>query len=143
MDSNERVEAIRRMRADERQRPLSAGRLWSGDDMDALLAALAHAEQELYGTKQARGLREEVLALRAEVERLNQALADLANESVSADHVDKLEAALARTQAALLKAADRHHGLCESHPGEHPLHSFAECPAYECVEARAALEGRG
>ena len=44
----EHVEEIRRMRADEMQRPLSAGRLWSGDDMDVLLTALAQAERSMY-----------------------------------------------------------------------------------------------
>lgn len=95
--------------------------------------ALAQAEREREASiAEVNRLGEDLVVLRAEVERLNQALADLANESVSTDHVEALEADLARTRAALEKC-------------ERALRTLDREPDWLTLadEARAALEGRG
>ncbi len=38
MDTEQRVEEFRRIRAEEKTMPLSSGRLWTGEDVDVLLA---------------------------------------------------------------------------------------------------------
>ena len=82
---------------------------------------------------------EEADTLRRELKAIRYEWAESENQRVEQfGRAEAAEQERDRLREALRKSAERLHGLSED--PEHLRHTFSECPAHECAQARAALD---